>query len=191
MRRGVIDTATAAYGVYLTATSFYYSYLATTSTASMQVTSSQYSSTASIIDDIDDSVADINYSNKTVISAEERNNALNLENPPYKSGTPVVGFKTTGTTQYVRVYTEGVTFPNRSWMMKYSDIQGLTPAQIQDKFALPHLPTHYCYVNVPAGVQIYTGIAAPVPGWGNGGGIQFELGQIIPDGCFVGAIPLS
>ena len=37
--------------------------------------------------------------------------------------------------------------------MKYSDIQGLTPAQIQSKFALPNTPTHYCYVNVPAVAQ--------------------------------------
>lgn len=109
--RGVIDTATAAYGVYLTATSFYYSYLMSTSTTSMQVTSSQYSNTASIIDDIDDALAGTNYSNKTVISAEARNNALNLENPPYKSGTPVVGYKTTKATQFVRVYRECVNSP--------------------------------------------------------------------------------
>ena len=109
--RGVIDTATAAYGVYLTATSFYYSYLMSTSTTSMQVTSSQYSNTASIIDDIDDALAGTNYSNKTVISAEARKNALNLENPPYRSGTPVVGYKTTKATQFVRVYREGVNSP--------------------------------------------------------------------------------
>ena len=103
--RGVIDTAIAAYG------SFYYSYLMSTSITSMQVTSSQYSNTASIIDDINDALAGTNYSNKTVISAEARNNALNLENPPYKSGTPVVGYKTTKATQFVRVYREGVNSP--------------------------------------------------------------------------------
>lgn len=77
--RGVIDTATAAYGVYLTATSFYYSYLMSTSTASMQVTSSQYSNTASIIDDIDDALSGMNYSGKTTLSAESRNAALSQQ----------------------------------------------------------------------------------------------------------------
>lgn len=74
--------------------------------------------------------------------------------------------------------------------MRYSDIQGLTPAQIKDKFALPNLPPHYCHVNVPAGVQMYTGIVAPVVGWGNGGGLQFELGQFIPAGSYGSGIPL-
>lgn len=71
----------------------------------------------------------------------------------------------------MREYCEGVNRSQGSWLMKLSDIQGLTPAQIQDKFALPYAPTHYCYVNVPAGVQMYTGVAAPVVGWGNGGGL--------------------
>lgn len=189
--RGVIDTATAAYGVYLTATSFYYSYLMSTNTASMQVTSSQYNNTASIIDDIDDALAGINYTDKTVISAETRNNTLNLEKPPYKPGTPVIGYKTTQTTQYVRVYSEGVTSPQSKWLMRYSDIQGLTPAQIKDKFALPYLPTHYCYVDVPAGVQMYTGIANEITGWGSGSGIQFELGQFIPNGSYSSGLPLT
>lgn len=43
---------------------------------------------------------------------------------------------------------------------------------------------------VPAEVQMYTGIAAPVPGWGSGGGLQFELGQYIPAGSYGSGILL-
>ena len=189
----MIDTASKAYSVYLAATSYYYSYLSTVNSSSISSTSAQYKNFSSALDEIDDALAGINYSNKTVISAEARNKALNLEKKPYKPGTPVFGFKTTQPTQYVRVYTEGVTTPQGGWMMKYSDIHGLTPTQIKDKFALPSEkpPTHYCYVNVPSGTQIYAGIANTIPEWGMGGGIQFELGQYIPTSSFGVGIPLS
>lgn len=187
--RGVIDTATAAYGVYLTATSFYYSYLMSTSTASMQVTSSQYSNTASIIDDIDDALSGMNYSGKTTLSAESRNAALSQQgytSPlPYKPQTPVVKYQQTSSTQYVRVFTES----NKTgrWLMKYSDIQGLTPAQIQSKFALPSTPTHYCFVNVPSGTTVYVGV---VNQSSVSGTLQYELGTVIPDSAFGSSILL-
>ena len=75
--------------------------------------------------------------------------------------------------------------------MKYSDIQGLTPAQIRDKFALPSEPIKICEVNVPAGTKMYVGIANEVPEWGKGGGTQFELGQILDENYFVNERPLS
>ncbi len=131
-----------------------------------------------------------NISNRTTTTAEIRNSTLGLSKEPYKPGTPVVGFKPTQTTQYVRVYTEGVTNPAGKWIMKYSDIQGLTPAQIKSKFALPDLPTHYCYVNVPSTTQMYSGIANEVSGWGAGGGVQFELAQSIPKSAFGNGIAL-
>ena len=121
---------------------------------------------------------------RTTTTAELRNSTLGLEKAPYKPGTPVIGFKPTQTTQYVRVYTDGVTNPAGKWIMRYSDIQGLTPAQIKSKFALPYTPTHYCYVNVPSGTQIYAGIANEVLEWGAGNGVQFELAQNIPSSSF-------
>lgn len=75
--------------------------------------------------------------------------------------------------------------------MKYSDIEGLTPAQIRDKFALPNEPIKICEVNVPAGTKMYAGIANEVPEWGKGGGTQFELGQVLDKTYFVNARPLS
>ena len=187
--RGAIDTATAAYGVYLTATSFYYSYLMSTSTASMQVTSSQYSNTASIIDDIYDAMNEISYTNRITLSADSRNASLAQQgytNPlPYKPGTPVVQYQQTNSTQYVRVYTSGK--KTGRWIMKYSDIQGLTPTQIQSKFALPGVPTHYCFVNVPSGTTVYIGV---VNKSSIDGTLQYELGTTILDSAFGADIPL-
>ena len=67
----------------------------------------------------------------------------------------------------------------------------MTAQEIQQKFALKHPPTHYCVVNVPAGVQMYAGVVAPVEAWGvTGGGIQFELAQFIDVNCYGVGIPL-
>ncbi len=180
-----INEASAAYAVFTAISSYYYSWLA--NTAYTTVSSSQYSTVASYIDDIDDALTGINHSNKTFITAESRNSALAQQgytSPlPYQTGTPVASFKTTGTTQYVRVYTQGVTTPNGRWLMRYSDIQGLTPAQIQSKFALPNTPTHYCFVNVPSGTAMYSGIVGKTY-TSSEYVVQFELSGIIPDGSF-------
>ena len=190
--RGVIDTATAAYGVYLTITSCYYFYLSSTATTSTSLSSAQYKNTASYLDDIDDAMNGMSFNNKKVISAEERNLSLKGQGytNPYEAGTPVVKFSQSSTTQYVRVYTSGATQPAGKWIMKYSDIQGLTPAQIQSKFALPNTPTHYCFVNVPSGTQMYAGIVGKNYGYTAGQAGQFELGANIPTESFGSGIPL-
>lgn len=59
--------------------------------------------------------------------------------------------------------------------MRQKDIEGLTARQIKDKFALPEIPTYISDVYVPAGTKITVGKVAPVKGWGNGGGIQYEM----------------
>ena len=81
-------------------------------------------------------------------------------------------------------YTEGTI-----WVMKASDMQGLTASQIQAKFAIPNLPTHYCYVNVPSGTQMYSGIVNP-NAFGPGLGMQFEIGSTYQSSWFVGNYPL-
>lgn len=70
--------------------------------------------------------------------------------------------------------------------MKKSDIEGLTPAQIADKYALPKEPTHICDVKVSSDFNLQTGIANSVEGWGNGGGQQFDtMGKFIDEDAFV------
>ena len=187
-----IDTATAAYGVYLTITSYFYSYLKSTSGISTSLSSTQYKNMSSYLDDIDDAMNGMSFSNKKVISAEERNLSLRSQGytNPYKTGTPVVNFNQNNTTKYVRVYTDGVTSPTGKWIMRYSDIQGLSATQIQSKFALPNKPTHYCYVNVPSGTSVYAGVVGENYGFTAGQAIQFELNGVIPNSSFGSGIPL-
>lgn len=73
------------------------------------------------------------------------------------------------------------------WLMKYSDIQGLTPSQIQGKFALPKTPTHYCFVTVPTGTFVYVGVVNQTT---INGTLQYELEEFIPTTSFGTEIPL-
>jgi len=103
-------------------------------------------------------------------------NAILGGNPPFDSGTGVTLIRVTKTQQYVRFYNPtdqaNPSGAVGSWMMRASEVRGLTAAQIRDKFALPALPTNIVQVQVPASYALYTGIAAPIAGWGAGGGLQ-------------------
>jgi outer membrane autotransporter protein len=106
-------------------------------------------------------------------------NAVLGGTPPFDSGTGVTLIRLTQTQQFVRFYNPtDATNPSSavgSWMMRASEIRGLTAAQIRDTFALPALPTNMVQVVVPTGYALYTGIAAPIAGWGDGGGLQNRL----------------
>ncbi|GEM_PF-479547 len=129
--------------------------------------------------DIEVSLSDIEYKNKKELTAEEVNQWWFDEagySPPYKEETPVYEITLTEKTKFVRVYREDKGNRVRSWIMKEEQIEGLTAAQIKDKFALPIEPTHVCDVNVPANTKIRVGTAAEQPGFGGkGGSIQFDL----------------
>lgn len=116
-------------------------------------------------------------------------NAYINSTPPtaaFLAAAPANVVLTTAPTQYVRVFTEGITAPNRAFIAGSSTIRGLTPAQIKDVLALPYLPTSVTIVQIPAGTCILTGTGAPVSGsfaaqppaipvagpWGNGGTYQ-------------------
>lgn len=101
---------------------------------------------------------------------------------PYDEAFDVIeGFTKQGET-FVRVH--GGSNKVSKWMMKASEIEGLSPQQIQDKFALPELSTHISNVNVPAGTNVRVGVAGKVNGWGNGGGQQVELLQRLSEDAF-------
>lgn len=112
------------------------------------------------------------------------------KNAPYKSGTQVAEFTTTESEKFVRVFSEGNEASGK-WMMKESEISGLSPKEIQDKFSLPSLPTKIVDVNIPGGTRMRSGTAGKVDGWGNGGGTQFESLDIIDKGNFTNARDLK
>ena len=173
-----IDTASKVYTTYLMIRGFYYSWQASVNSNAVYVTSSQYNSAANYLDDIDDAANYITFSKKTTISAEERNAYFatqNYDSLPYQPGTPVIEGKISAISPntYVRVYTDGVTNQAGRWFMRYSDIQGLTAAEIQAKYALPYAPTHYSFVTLPEGVTVYIGKVNQ----SNIGAVQFEISQ--------------
>ena len=107
--------------------------------------------------------------------------ANGYDKPPYNPNFEVKVVEA-GNEKYVRVFSynaDGTSNKLGGWLMKKSDIEGLTPAKIADKYALPKAPTHICDVNVSPDVKLQTGIANSVEGWGNGGGQQFIFSEKI------------
>lgn len=114
--------------------------------------------------------------------------ANGYDKPPYSLDFEVKVVQA-GNEEYVRVFSynaDGTSNKLGGWFMKKSDIEGLTPAQIADKYALPKEPTHICDVNVNSDFNLQTGIANSVEGWGSGGGQQFDtMGKFIDEDAFV------
>ena len=95
---------------------------------------------------------------------------------PFELSTDVTKIQTTQTLYFVRVYNEpSGSFPVGSWIMRASEARGLTPAQIRNIQALPAEPTDFTFVEVPAGIIVYTGVAGPIEGWGQGGATQSKM----------------
>ena len=121
------------------------------------------------------------------ISAEEANKGF--REPPFMKGTRVTEFRTTMKTKFVRVFNPGNTDSKAEgrWMMKESEIRGLTPEQIQQKFSLPgeSAPSEIVEVEVPSGTLMRTGYAG-ANSFGSGGGVQYQLMERIQDDSFSG-----
>lgn len=111
--------------------------------------------------------------------------------PPFAADKPVIEGKLAEDTKFVRLYDGENSGQMGRWMMPESEVSGLTPAQIQQKFALPQAPTMVSDVNVPAGTVVRVGEAGSIPGWGSGGGTQIQLMNRIPTSAYTNprAIP--
>jgi outer membrane autotransporter protein len=70
---------------------------------------------------------------------------------------------------FVRFYTGND--PRGPWIMRAAEVRGLSPQQIQNRFALPAVPTNITIVVVPANtVPLWTGIAGPITQFNASGG---------------------
>ena len=117
------------------------------------------------------------------ITLAEETNKWFIENikpdyvPPYKPGTNVREIVLTRKTTFVRVYDKlpGGSGMYGSWLMRPESIEGLTPLEIRNKFALPSIPIYKCEVELDAGIHLRQGEVNPIKEWGDGGGIQYDL----------------
>jgi len=101
------------------------------------------------------------------------------DKPPYTPKTVVQDITLNKDTTFVRVYDGDVSGLKGGWVMRAEDIKGLTPAQIQEKFALPATPKYVGEVKLKAGNSVRMGEVNPNYGY-KGGGTQFDLkGQYI------------
>lgn len=99
-----------------------------------------------------------------------------LFQPPFKE--VVTEFVTEAPEQFVRLHGDGNQIS--SWIMKASEVKGLSLEQIIEKFALPLEPnqiTKASFVNVPAGTKLYAGKANSIF-QKTGGGYQFYIDRL-------------
>ncbi len=99
---------------------------------------------------------------------------------PYANDAVVVEAMLAEQTKFVRVFAKGKTTPAGRWVMNVDDVKGLTPKQIQDKYALPYMPTHITDVSLPKGTRIRAGKVGPNFGR-RGGNVQYELLDRVED----------
>ena len=110
------------------------------------------------------------------------------DRPPYTPKTVVQDITLDCDTIFVRVYDGNISGLRGGWVMCAEDIKGLTPEQIQQKFALPSTPKYIGEVKLKAGSNIRMGEVNPNYGF-NGGGIQFDLkGQYIGEFKEIGSL---
>jgi RHS repeat-associated protein len=110
-----------------------------------------------------------------VIPAEQANVASGYKYAPYKPGTSVIRYRSSVLGRYVRVYDSKNPRANAvgKWIVKESEIKGLSLAQIKDKLALENLPDKMVEVKVPAGTNMEESVAGENE-WGNGGAMQYN-----------------
>ena len=97
-------------------------------------------------------------------------------NAPYKEKTVVQNITLTEDTKFVRVYDGVNSNLEGGWVMRAEDIKGLTPKEIQTKFALEYEPKFIGEVELKAGDTVRLGEVGPNFGF-DGGGIQIDLQQ--------------
>ncbi|NTW52546.1 MAG: autotransporter outer membrane beta-barrel domain-containing protein [Chlorobiaceae bacterium] len=97
---------------------------------------------------------------------------------PWESGTMVTSIRTTVPQFFVRFYNPSASLnpsgQEGGWVMRASTVRGLTAGQVRELFALPNIPTMMTLGLSTPGESFYTGVAAPIDGWGEGGGQQSQ-----------------
>ena len=97
--------------------------------------------------------------------------------------------------EFVRVH--GELNQQGAFIVRATEIEGMTAQQIQQHLAMPYLPTHISDVAVPAATRLrqrackWDGLAHNhYSGFPNPGGIQYQLLDQIPASSFTNMRPL-
>jgi hypothetical protein len=95
--------------------------------------------------------------------------------PLFQDNTKVAIFEADGTMEFMRLYRVDSlrTRIEDHWVVLSGDIRGLTPLQLQNRFALSYVPTHVGIVRPPKGTEMAAGIVANGENGAAGGGTQF------------------
>ena len=113
---------------------------------------------------------------------------------PFALSTDVTKIRTTQTQYFVRVYNPSTgSNPVGSWIVRVSQLRGLSRDQIRNVLALPSPPVSSTLVEVPAGIVMYTGLAGAIAGWGDGGATQSKMmgPPYVPVSQFMNQQPLT
>ncbi len=122
--------------------------------------------------------------------------ARKLSAPFANKGSRVRVFETGRAIELIRFVPIGSRAPG-GFLVRAKEVSGLTPAQIQQKLALPRTPSHFSRVTVPKGTTLKIGRISPQTGTGfvppasNPSGFQILLGSDIPTQSFSKLSPLD
>ncbi len=111
------------------------------------------------------------------VTGRELNNQFpdNFEDP-FIPKSIVTRFTTTGDERFVRVHVDGN--QKGTFLVRQSDIEGLSPAEVENKLSLSYQPEYISDVTVPQGVRVNMGSVKSNFG-GDSGAKQFNLGREI------------
>ena len=85
----------------------------------------------------------------------------------------MISFMATDVDSFVRVH--GPDNQARSWIMRASDVEGLSAQQIAEKFNIPVVPTKISRVDIPPGIRINAGQVGRNSFGTSEGAIQFQI----------------
>ena len=123
------------------------------------------------------------------VTAREMNNQFPDDwNDPFASGSVVTRLRTTGDEDFVRVHMRNN--QNGRFLMRQSDIEGLSPEDIERKYSLSYTPTSVSDVEVPDGTRVNMGTVKANFG-GDEGAKQFNLGRELDDGQYTNRRPIE
>ncbi|AEY65940.1 hypothetical protein [Clostridium sp. BNL1100] len=121
----------------------------------------------------------INIEDATTANADWADMGYDL--PPVASGTKAYNVEA-GNYKYARVFKEGVNKPKSPFILRADDIEGLSAAEIAEKYALPQVPDKVVYPKIPTDIPLEVSIVGPQEKWGTlGGDAQYAIKNALLD----------